>query len=349
MKLCSFLSVSLMAALLAHAAFAQQPTAEAAAENISTAQGPFVPQDVPMVRQGTRPEITLTARVQRVVFVKSQAADAKTAIANLLLSDAGLSLITMALAPQMRMWNPYMNDGIRKGVDLGKGMLVGHGSDTKGFEFDTLQGDTADSTLTEGTAEFLLPVKNYLPAPDFDLSTIQPVLLKLEARERDHARLLTSRQVELKQNKTGRFDMKPTVERLETRVDQNCVPVRVDRLPESVFKVVPLEPLLAGEYAIVFRTASPSGSNTQNVALKPAAQPAPASGLADSTPAGPNSRPASSMSPFGRLRGGFKPAATAGAPVVQPGMAGFIAWDFRVSAVGARTAEAPAGGSPRAR
>jgi hypothetical protein len=36
------------------------------------------------------------------------------------------------------------------------------------------------------------------------------------------------------------------------------------------------------------------------------------------------------MSPFGRLRGGFKPAATASAPVVQPGMAGFIAWDFRV-------------------
>ena len=65
------------------------------------------------------------------------------------LSDAGLTLITMALAPQMRMWNPYMNDSIRKGIDLGKGMLVGHGSDTKGFEYDTLPGATADVTLDD--------------------------------------------------------------------------------------------------------------------------------------------------------------------------------------------------------
>ena len=325
----SFLRPSLIAALLAQAAVAQQPVAEAPAENTPTAQAAFVPQAFPIVRQGTRPDIKLTDRVQTVVFVKSQATDAKTAIANLLLSDAGLSLITMALAPQMKMWNPYMNDGIRKGVDLGKGMLVGHGSDTKGFEYDTLPGDTADATLTEGAAEFLLPVKNYLPAADFDLSTIQPVLLKLEPRERDRARLLTSRQVELKQNKKGRFDIKPTVERLETSVDQNCVPASVDRLPGGVFKIVPNEPLLAGEYAIVFRTASSSGSNTQNVALKPAAQPAPTCGPGRSIPTA-GSCPTSSTSPFSMLRGGFKPAAATSAPVVQPGMAGFIAWDFRV-------------------
>ena len=45
-----------------------------------------------------------------------------------------------------------------------KGILVGHGSDTKGFEYDTLPGATAEVTLKEGNAEFLMPMNSYLPA-----------------------------------------------------------------------------------------------------------------------------------------------------------------------------------------
>ena len=73
-----------------------------------------------VVRQGAS-QTRLTDRPQKVLFVKSQATSAKEAIGNLLLSDVGLNLITMALAPQMRMWNPYMNDSIRKGIDPRQG------------------------------------------------------------------------------------------------------------------------------------------------------------------------------------------------------------------------------------
>src|ERR1700724_1052913 len=73
--------------------------------------------DFAVVRQGPSFQTRLTDRPQKVLFVKSQAANAKAAIGNLLLSDVGLNLITMALAPEMKMWNPYMNDSIRKGID----------------------------------------------------------------------------------------------------------------------------------------------------------------------------------------------------------------------------------------
>jgi hypothetical protein len=116
----------------------------------------------PIVRQGAF-QTRLTDHPQKVLFVKSQATSAKEAIGNLLLSDVGLTLITMALAPQLRMWNPYLNDGIRKGVDLGKGVLVGHGSDTKGFEYDTLPGATAEVTLKEGSAALPFSVWNDAP------------------------------------------------------------------------------------------------------------------------------------------------------------------------------------------
>ena len=148
----------------------------------------------PVVRQGAF-QTRLTDHPQKVLFVKSQAASAKEAIGNLLLSDVGLTLITMALAPQLRMWNPYMNDSIRKGIDLGKGMLVGRGSDTKGFEYDTLPGTTAAVTLKEGNADFLVPMNNYLPSADFDAAGVQPVLVRLEPRDRDNARLIDRKSV----------------------------------------------------------------------------------------------------------------------------------------------------------
>jgi hypothetical protein len=280
----------------------------------------------------------LMDRPQKVLFVKSQATNARAAIGNLLLSDVGLNLITMALAPQMRMWNPYMNDSIRKGIDLGKGMLVGHGTDTKGFEYDTLPGATAEVTLKEGNAEFLVPMNNYVPSADFDAARIQPILVKLEPRDRDNARLITSRQVILKQNKTGRFDLKLTVERQETGVEQNLVLVSVERLPGNVFKVIPNAPLVAGEYALVFRRASDTGDSVQNVPLRPT-PPTPADSIGQRSAmfgamAGsgtPQAGPTPSRSPFGMPRHTSAPAASAQNPAVaQPGTAGFIAWDFRV-------------------
>jgi len=290
-----------------------------------------------VVRQDAS-QTRLTDHPQKVLFVKSQATNAKEAIGNLLLSDVGLNLITMALAPQMRMWNPYMNDSIRKGIDLGKGMLVGHGSDTKGFEYDTLPGATAEVTLKEGNAEFLVPMNNYVPSADFDAAGVQPILVRLEPRDRDNARLITSRQVLLKQNKTGRFDLKPTVERQEAGVEQNLIPVSVERLPGNVFKVIPIAPLAAGEYGLVFRRASDTGNYVQNVPLRPT-PPTPTDSIgqrsamfgamAGSPPL--KAEPAPSRSPFGMMRRGSNPAAPAQSPAVaQSNTAGFIAWDFRV-------------------
>jgi len=326
-------------------------TAVPAQEKIIGDPGPQLPnaaasQDVasqafPMVRQGDR-QTKLTDRPQKVLFVKSQATTAKAAIGNLLLSDVGLNLITMALAPQMKMWNPYMNDSIRKGIDLGKGMLVGHGIDTKGFEYDTLPGLSADVTLKEGTAEFLLPLNAYVPSADFDAASSQPVLLKLETRDRDNARLIASRQVLLKQNKTSRFDLKPTIERQESGVEQNIVPVSIERLPGNVIKVIPTAPLAPGEYALIVRKASESGQFAQNVALKPTpSAPPPANaiqpqsalfgGMMGNPPQ--QSAPQPVRSPFGMLRRGNAPPVTSPnqtAPVVEPGTVGFIAWDFRV-------------------
>jgi hypothetical protein len=295
-----------------------------------------------VVRQGPSFQARLTDRPQKVLFVKSQASSAKAAIGNLLLSDAGLTLITMALAPQMRMWNPYMNDSLRKGIDLGKGLLVGPGSDTKGFEYDTLPGATAEVTLKEGTAEFLVPMNNYVPSADFDVAGVQPILVRLEPRDRDNARLITSRQVTLKQNKTGRFDLKPTVERQEAGVEQNLVPVSVERLPGNVFKVIPNAPLVAGEYGLVFRRASDTGDFVQNVPLRPT-PPTATDSIGQRSAMGqgrlgamagsgtPQAPPTASRSPFGMLRHANAPAAGAQDPAAaQPGTAGFIAWDFRV-------------------
>jgi hypothetical protein len=292
--------------------------------------------DSAVVRQGTSSQIKLADRPQKILFVKSQATNAKAAIANLLLSDAGLNLITMALAPQMRVWNPYMNDSIRKGIDLGKGVLVGHGSETKGFEYDTLPGSTADVTLKEGDAEFLVPLNKYIPSADFDSSAIQPVLIRLEQREQDNARLIASRQVTLKQNKTGRFDLKPTIDRQESGVDQRLVPVTVERQPGNVFRVVPASPLVTGEYGLIIRKSSDAGGPVQNVALRPT-PPAPATTAGPGvTPFGtmpggqsPQAAPPPSHSPFGMMRRSTPPPTNKPAEI-EPGMVGFIAWDFRV-------------------
>jgi hypothetical protein len=284
--------------------------------------------DFAVARQGSAFQAKLVDRPQKVVFVKSQAATAKAAIGNLLLSDVGLNLITMAIAPQMGMWNPYMNDSIRKGVDLGKGMLVGHGTETKGFEYDTLPGATAEVTLKEGSAEFLVPMNQYLPSANFDVASVEPVLVKLEPRDKDNARLITSRQVLIKQNKTSRFDMKPTVERHETSIEQNVVPITIEFLPGNVVKITPYEPLVTGEYGLVFRKASETGELVQNVPLRATPSAVPA------MPGIPSAQgQTSARSALGMLRNAAAPTAAGAvqsAGVPQPITAGFIAWDFRV-------------------
>jgi hypothetical protein len=277
------------------------------------------------VRQDGGRETMLADHPQKVLFVKSAATNAKEAIANLLLSDAGLNLITMALAPQMKMWNPYMNDSLRKAVNLGQGMLAGHGIDTKGFEYDTLPGNTAAATLREGGAEFIAPLNPYLASAEMDLSRMQPVLLRLEVREQDRSRMLASRQVLLKQNRTSRFDLKPTMERVENGVEQSIVPVETERLPGNVYRIKSKENLVAGEYALVFRNPSAAGGYTSNVALQPARNAA--SPGVGAFPA----MPTPSASPFGMLRRGPSPGMQQ-PPVapVAPGVCGFLAWDFRV-------------------
>jgi hypothetical protein len=286
--------------------------------------------DFAVARQGSEFQAKLEDRPQKVVSVKSQATTAKAAIGNLLLSDAGLNLITMAIAPQMGMWNPYMNDSIRKGIDLGKGMLVGHGTDTKGFEYDTLPGATAEVTLKEGSAEFLVPMNQYVPSANFDVRSVEPVLVRLEPRDRDNARLITSRQVLIKQTKTSRFDLKPTVERHETSIEQNVVPITIEFLPGNVVKITPYEPLVTGEYGLVFRKASETGELVQNVPLRPTPSSLPP--MFGAMPGSPSGQPdTSARSALGMLRHPSNPAAAAQSAGAPPSVtAGFIAWDFRV-------------------
>jgi hypothetical protein len=280
-------------------------------------------------RQGASFQARLADHPQKVLFVKSQVSDAKAAIANVLLSDVGLNLITMALAPEMRVWNPYMNDSIRKGLDLGKGVLLGHGSETKGFEYETLPGGTAEVTLQEGKAEFYIPLNKYVPSADFDSDHVQPVLVRLDPRDGDDARLISSRQVVLKQNKSGRFDLKPAVERQETGIEQKLVPTIVERLPSNVFKMLPCAPLGKGEYAVVFRKVSDAGEFVQNVALKPV-PPAQASPSVQRPAVFGPAAGSPARSTFGALHRGGAPTGAQKSRETEPGMVGFIAWDFRV-------------------
>jgi hypothetical protein len=283
--------------------------------------------DQPLVRQGAG-SFPLADRPQKVMFVKSQSSNAKEAIADLLLSDVGLSLITMGLAPQMKMWNPYFGDTLQKATALGKGLLRSKGSDTKGFEYDMLPGTTADVTLREGRPELLIPMNKYLASADVDLASVQPVLLKLESREKDQARLLSARQVTLKETKKGRFDFKPTVDRQELDLEQHAIPVEVELTADHVYRVTPKEDLGPGEYALVFRRKAESGAFTADLPLKPS--PAAAPEQAATMPFGmmtPAAQPPARRSLLGMGRPA-PPPATAQDP--RAPVAGFLAFDFRV-------------------
>ncbi|HYP07158.1 MAG TPA: hypothetical protein VER03_13080, partial [Bryobacteraceae bacterium] len=144
---------------------------------------PAVPDQV-LVRQGA--SLTpLSAKPQKIMFIKSEAGDMKTAVANILLSDVGLQLLTMGMSSQMKMWNPYMGDTIRKAAVAGKGILLNRENETKGFEIETLPGLTAETTLKEGKTEFYIPLTRYIPSADFDPAAVEPVLLRLQPRDAD--------------------------------------------------------------------------------------------------------------------------------------------------------------------
>ena len=305
------------------------------------------------VRQGTTVS-QLANKAQKVLFIKSEANDAKTAIANILLSDVGLQLLTMGMSSQMMMWNPYLGDSIAKAANIGKGMLMNRGSDTRGFEIETLPGLTADVTLKETKTELFVPITRYLASADFDPVNMEPVLLKLDPRDKDQSRVLSGRKVLIKQEKKGRFDMKPTNERQESNVEQNSVPITVERMPDNVFKITTKEALKRGEYALVFRKKDAAGAFTANVPLKPenSAEGNPESATQASAailPPGMSPEMMAMMSPeqvrmmqqqqastgqqrggmFGRLKAGAQ-APPAQAVPADSSMIGFLAWDFRV-------------------
>jgi hypothetical protein len=297
------------------------------------------PAATPQIRQGETLS-TLTDIPQKVLFVKSETDDPKTVIANVLLSDTGIQLITMGLIPGMA-YNPYMSETITKVAKLGKGMLLSHGNDIKGFEYDTLPGLTARTTLRADKIELLLPLDTYRPSADFPIDSVEPVLLRLETRSQDQLRLLASRHVLIKEQKKGRFDLKPTSLREETEVLERPVAIDFERQPGNVLRVTTREILEQGEYALVLRSKSEKGAATQNIPLKPLSKPegpaaADPSALFPGMMGAPGTAPAphskgmfgmmhpsaAKQNPNGPPSGGNMAGGTTGA--------GFLAWDFRV-------------------
>jgi hypothetical protein len=289
---------------------------------------------VPTARQGVSFS-TLADVPQKVMFMKSDKTDPKAAIANVLLSEQGIQLITMGLAPGL-MWNPYLNGAVMKAAKLGKGMILSHSNDVKGFEFDTLPGLTARSTFKPGKLELEIPLDTYRPSADFQIDGLEPVLLRLETRPKDELRVVASRQVSIKEQKKGRFDLKPTSLREETDVQERSIPIDVERRAGNILHISTHEALAQGEYAVVLRTKAANGAATQNVALKPvavAAAPAAAPEPVDPMAAMMGMGGAPPQQPqrkglFGGM-GKSAPPAKPDAAAATNG-AGFLAWDFRV-------------------
>src|SRR5205085_2849758 len=131
----------------------------------------------------------------------------------------------------------YLGDMVGKAAKVGKGLLLNSNGATKGFEVETLTGSTADVTLKEGRAEFLIPLNNYIPSADMDPRTIEPVVLRMQPRDNEQRRVLSARKVVLKTTKKGRFDLKPTTDREESDVEQSLVPITVERMPGEIIKI----------------------------------------------------------------------------------------------------------------
>ena len=246
-----------------------------------SARTPALPPSTVIARQGIN-TFPLSDKPQTIMFVKSEAGTAKEAVVNIVLGDVGIQLLTMGLQPMMG-WNPYLGDTLNKMAKVGKGLLLNKSGDTKGFEIETLTGSTADVTLKEGKAEFLIPVNRYIPSADMDPSTLEPVVLHMQPRDNEQRRVLSGRKVIIKSTKKGRFDLKPTTEREESNVEQSLVPVTVERMAENMIRITTNEELKRGEYALVFRKKDAANLYTTNVPLKPT----PPAHPAETAPAAP--------------------------------------------------------------
>jgi hypothetical protein len=328
----------LVASILVNCAFAQ---------TIVTDPGPAMPPpaapaaapDTVTIRQGGT-SATLAAAAQRITFVKTDADDPKAAIANTLITQVGLNLLTMGMGSQMLRWNPYMGEAFQQFTSLGKGLFTGKGNDVKGFEYDTLPGLTAGVTLKPQPVEILMPLDPLRPSADFNIDSVQPVLLRLETRPEDQLRVMASHRIVIKQEKKGRFDLKPKSEREEKDVQQRLIPVELQRQPGNILRVTTTSALEPGEYALVLRAKSEQGVPTQNIALKPIAQPAPAANAASADPmaqmmaqAQMQQQQQQAAAPKGLFGLGKGPKAAPQPPPQSAAAAnqvGFLAWDFRV-------------------
>src|ERR1051326_7189720 len=205
------------------------------------------PQDRVTVKQGET-SMTLNDAPQKVLFVKSESDDPKAAIANTLITQVGLNLLTMGMGSQMLRWNPYMGEAFQQFTSLGKGLFTGKGNDVKGFEYDTLPGLTAGVTLKPQPVEILMPLDPLRPSADFNIDSVQPVLLRLETRPEDQLRVMASHRIVIKQEKKGRFDLKPKSEREEKDVQQRLIPVELQRQPGNILRVTTTPALHPAEY-----------------------------------------------------------------------------------------------------
>ena len=158
-------------------------------------------------------------------------------------------------------------------------------------------------------------MNRHLASANMDMTGVKPVLLRLETRENDQARLIGSRQVLLKQTKKGRFDFKPTIDRQELEVQQAAIPIDVSSHRENIFHITPKEDLRPGEYALVFRRQSDSGEFTVDMPLRPGpADPQ----QPDMTTAGMMAPPAQPQGLAGLL-GGPKPMQPTDLPQAERG------------------------------
>ncbi|MBV9082181.1 MAG: hypothetical protein JOZ62_05865 [Acidobacteriaceae bacterium] len=261
-----------------------------------------------LIRQTPHTETLLTDTPQKTVVVK-HGKGAKT----LAFESMGKTGASMMAGPAAGIAMPYAETGVVKAAHLGKEFVSRHGIDGKHIEFDALAGTTAGVSLRPGNIEILIPVNRYLISAQPVAKDIRPVLVKLDVNLKDQVRIIAARHIELRQEKKGRFDVRPPTTRIEHEVEETVISSSFERLPGNVYRLVNTDPLAAGEYAIVFREKAASGKYTANVALK---------GTQQEYQARDSSR--SSLSEL------MNPANRSTTMVVSP--TNFIAFDFRVLA-----------------
>lgn len=216
-----------------------------------------------LVRQAPHSEALLTDASQKIVTVK-RGRGAKT----LVFESIGKTGASMIGGPAATLAVPYLETGATKAAHLGRELVARHGIDARQIEFDTLAGATAGVSLKPGNVEILVPLNRYMPSADTALEEIRPVVLKLSVSVKDQVRVIAARNIELRQEKKGRLDLRHVVTRIERDVDEIVVRSSFERLPGNVYRIVTTEPISAGEYALVFRKKTESGRFTTNIALR---------------------------------------------------------------------------------